>query len=90
MIECLRKLLASCGPTTSLALTGGLLRLFKELSGDITNAPSMTFSLAVMRRLCDAASQGQFCDSSPRMDAQAADVAHHMLHTSGEARCAQV
>jgi hypothetical protein len=82
--ELLQKLLAGCGPPTSPALTGGLLRLAKELSWHSTDSPCMTLSLAVMRRLREAADLGHFSDAGSPLTVQAADLAHHMLHTFGE------
>jgi hypothetical protein len=85
LTELLRALLAGCGPPTSPALTGGLLRLAKQLSWHSTDSPCMTLSLAVMRRLREAADLGHFSDTgSPLLD-QAAGVAHHMLRTLGKA-----
>jgi hypothetical protein len=81
----LRVLLAGCGPPTSPALTGGLLRLAKELSWHSTNSPCMTLSLAVMARLREAADLNHFCDAGSALTVQAADLAHHMLRTFGEA-----
>jgi hypothetical protein len=82
----LRALLAGCGPPTTPALTGGLLRLAKELSWHSTDSPCMTLSLAVMARLREAANLGHFSDAGAPLKEQAADLAHHMLHTFGEAR----
>jgi hypothetical protein len=81
--ELLRALLAGCGPPTP-ALTRGLLRLAKELSWHSTDSPCMTLSLAVMARLREAADLGHFDAGSP-LTGQAADLAHHMLRTFGEA-----
>jgi hypothetical protein len=82
----LKALLEGCGPPNSPALTGGLLRLAKELSWHSTNSPCMTLSLAVMRRLREAAHLGHFSDAGSPLTEQAADLARHMLHTFGEAR----
>ena len=45
----------------------------------------MTLSLAVMRRLREAADLGHFSHAGTPLTEQAADLAHHMLHTFGEA-----
>jgi hypothetical protein len=77
-------LLEGCGPPRSAALTGGLLRLAKELSWHSTDSPCMTLSLFVMRRLREAARLGHFCDAGSPLTEQAADLARHMLRTFGE------
>jgi hypothetical protein len=86
LTKLLRALLAGCGPPTSPALTSGLLRLAKELSWHSTDSPCMALSLAVMARLREAADLGHFSDAGSPLTEQAGDVAHHMLHTFGEAR----
>jgi hypothetical protein len=88
LMTLLRALLAGCGSPTSPALTGGLLRLAKELSWHSTDSPCVTLSLAVMARLREAANLGHFSDAGSPLTGQAADVAHHMLRTFGEASIA--
>jgi hypothetical protein len=81
----LRSLLAGCSLPASPALAGGLLRLAKQLSWHSTDSPCMTLSLAVMRRLREAADLGHFSHAGSPLTGQAAHLARDMLYTFGEA-----